>query len=431
MSHAQVIASLQSITNGRHVMLFQMEISVDFEFSIGYFRAMKNQIKQEANTIFRKVVELRRSIHQYPELAFEEHRTAELVARTLKSLGIEVESGVAKTGVVGLLRGKLQGKCVALRADMDALPIEEQNNVSFKSKIPGKMHACGHDVHTATLLGAAMILSRIRDELNGTVKFIFQPSEEKNPGGAGFMIKEGVLENPKVETIFGLHVFAQADVGKVGFCPGPMGASADELYITIKGKGGHGAYPHLAVDPVIVAAEVVLALQKVVSRNIDPLQPCVLTIGKIQGGTTTNVIPDEVKLFGTLRAMNEEWRRKSWTLIEQTIKGITSAAGAKYELEIDKGYPVLVNNPDVTAFAKTASAEFLGKRNVFHAEPAMGAEDFSYYLQKVPGTFFRLGVRNKKKGIVHNPHTAHFNVDEEAMKVGSGVLAYLAYEYLK
>lgn len=412
-------------------MICQQEIFVDFELAFGYFRIMKNQITHEADIVFRKVVQLRRLIHQHPELGFEERRTSRLVARTLKSLANEVKVGVAKTGVVGLLHGKRSNKCVALRADMDALPIQEEGDAVYKSKIPGRMHACGHDVHTATVLGAAMILARIRDQLNGTVKFIFQPSEEKNPGGASVMIKEGVLEHPKVDAIFGFHVYPDADVGKVGFCPGPEGASADELYITIKGEGGHGAYPHLVVDPVVVAAEVVLGLQKVVSRNIDPLQPCVLTIGKIEGGTTTNVIPGEVRLAGTLRVMNERWRKRGWAIIERTIRGIARASGATYQLDINRGYPVLVNDPKITAFAETASVELLGRRSVFDAQPSMGAEDFAYYLQNVPGTFFKLGIRNKKKDIVHHIHTSRFDVDEEAMRIGSGLLAYLAYEYLR
>jgi amidohydrolase len=390
----------------------------------------KDHILREASRIFPRMVKIRRTIHQYPELGFEEHRTARLVATTLRSVGLRVEENVAGTGVVGLLAGGRKGPVVAIRGDMDALPIQEQNTVAYRSRVKGKMHACGHDVHTSIVLGTAMVLSSIKDRLSGSVKFIFEPSEEKNPPGARELIKAGVLMNPRVDVVFGLHVFARAETGKLGFRPGPMMAAADEVHITIKGKGGHGALPHLTVDPVVVAAEVVVALQKIVSRFTNPFHPRVLTIGKIEGGTAQNVIPDQVQIAGTLRTMDESERKEAHAMIFRTVKGVTLSSGAKFELGIVEGAPVLYNDPKVTRFAMEAGRAYAGAKNVFIAEPVMGGESFGYFLQQIPGTLFRLGIANKRKGIIHDLHTPCFNVDEEAMKTGAGFLAYLAQQYL-
>ncbi len=394
--------------------------------------SITDKIFQLADKYFPKVVSIRRKIHQYPELAFEEYKTSKLVAQTLKSLGLKVETGIAKTGVVGILEGnaKQKGmvKVVALRADMDALPIQEQTNLPFASKVPGKMHACGHDVHTAMLLGSAMILKELKAQFSGIVKFIFQPSEEKNPGGASLMIKDGVLNNPKVDLIFGLHVRPDAEPGKVFIKEGPLMASSDEIYIKIKGRGGHSARPHFTIDPIVIASEIVLALQKITSRFFDPIEPRVLTIGSIHAGTATNIIPDEVKISGTLRTMNEEWRKKAWTMIEQIVRGITSAYGAEYEIKISKGYPVLVNEPKATEFAKERAIELLGKNRILEAKAVMGAEDFAYYLQKVPGCFIWLGAGSKNSK--HDIHSSKFAINEEAMKFGSSLLAYLAISAL-
>lgn len=387
--------------------------------------------QRTAREIFPKLVDIRRSIHAHPELGFEEVRTSALVAKTLRSLGLKVQTGVAGTGVVGLLEGKKRGPVVAIRGDMDALPITELNRVPYRSKISGRMHACGHDAHTTMALGAAMLLAPLKKELEGSVKFIFEPSEERNPPGAQELIKAGVLENPRVDAIFGLHVFARAEAGKVGFRAGPMMASADEFYVVIKGKGGHGALPHLTIDPVVVAAELIIALQKVVSRGINPFHPGVLTIGKIEGGTAQNIIPDEVRLAGTLRSMDERWRKNAQRLIQRTVKGVTSAAGARYSLEIREGAPVLINDPRLTQFASSMCSEYIGARNVFTVEPVMGGESFGYFLKEVPGTFFRLGIANRKRGIVHDIHTARFNIDEQSLKIGAGFLAYLADQYLQ
>lgn len=392
---------------------------------------LREHILAASTRAFPKVVALRRAIHKNPELAFEEVQTAALVLKTLRGLGIPAKGGIAKTGVVGLITGGSPGPCVALRADMDALPIVEQTKLPYASRNHGVMHACGHDGHTAMALGAAMVLSELRKELKGSVKLLFQPSEERNPGGAPGMIEAGVLANPRVVAIFGQHVLSHADAGTVGFCSGPMMASADELYITIRGKGGHGAKPHVAVDPIVTAAQVVLALQTIVSRRIDPFQQCVVTIGKISGGTTTNIIPDEVKLVGTVRAMNEKVRAQIHREIERIIRGVTSAAGATFTLEFSKGYPVLENDSVITAFAQDSAKRLLGAKRVFHAAPLMGAEDFAYFLQRVPGTFFRLGIRKPGATNAADIHQATFTIDERALLTGTATMAFLAADYLR
>ena len=389
---------------------------------------LQDKIKKLADKYFDEVVKLRRTIHSNPELAFEEHETSKLVASTLEKYGVEVKRGVAKTGILGTLKGKGKGKIVALRSDMDALPILEATGLPFASKNQGKMHACGHDAHTAIGLGAAMILSELRDEFSGEVRFLFQPSEEKNPGGAPFMIEEGALEG--VDEIYGLHVIAQNDAGTVGFCEGEMMASADELYITIKGKSGHGARPQFAIDPIVASAQVILALQTLVSRNLDPFKQGVITIGSVHGGFAPNIIPEEVKLVGTLRSMTKEWRDYAHTRVKEITEGICAAAGATCDVLIDKGYPVLRNEPAKTIFAEDCARELFGSDNVFTADRLMGAEDFAYYLEKVPGTFYRLGIRNLKQGIIADIHNDHFTIDEEALKTGIAMQAYLAVKAL-
>jgi amidohydrolase len=390
--------------------------------------AITERIRILANKYFDEVVKLRRTIHANPELAFEEHETAKLVAASLEKSGVSVRNGVAKTGIIGTLKGKGKGKVVALRSDMDALPILEATGLPFASKNQGKMHACGHDAHTAIGLGAAMILSELRDELNGEVRFLFQPSEEKNPGGAPYMIEDGALDG--VDEIYGLHVIAQHDAGTVGFCEGEMMASADELYITIKGKSGHGARPHFAIDPVVTSAQVILGLQTLISRNLDPFSQGVITIGSIHGGFAPNIIPEDVKLVGTLRSMTKEWRDYAHKRVKEITEGICAAAGASCDVLIDKGYPVLRNEPSKTLFAEECARELFGSDQVFKAERLMGAEDFAYYLEKVPGTFYRLGIRNKKQGITADIHNDHFTIDEEALRNGIAMQAYLAAKAL-
>lgn len=372
----------------------------------------------------KEIISLRREIHKYPELAFEEFRTSALIYNKLKKLKPDSLQKMSVTGVVALL-GNKKGKCAGLRADIDALPIHEKTGLPFASKNPGKMHACGHDTHTAMLYGAALILNSMRDEINGRVKLIFQPAEEKNPGGASIMIKDGVLENPKVDAIFGQHVIVDEPAGNLGFYPGVMMASQDELYITIYGKQAHGAKPHMAIDPIVIASQAILAIQTIVSRNSSPYDPLVITIGKIEGGTATNIIPSEVRLAGTIRTLNEKLRKKCLKIIDRTLKGITQSAGAKYKFEISPGYPELINDKEHTEFAEKAAIEFTGKKNVFEAEKLMGAEDFAYYLKKVPGTFYRIGVGNTT-----DIHTPTINIDEKTLHHGAGFLAYLAIKYL-
>jgi amidohydrolase len=387
------------------------------------------KIKHLADKYFDEVVTLRRTIHANPELAFEELETSNLVAKTLEKQGVSVKRSVAKTGLIGTLKGKNGGKVIALRSDMDALPILEATGLPFASKNQGKMHACGHDAHTAIGLGAAMILSEMKDELHGEVRFLFQPSEEKNPGGASFMIEDGALDG--VDEIYGLHVIAQHDAGTVGFCEGEMMASADEIYITIKGKSGHGARPHYAIDPIVTSAQVILALQTLISRNLDPFKQGVITIGSIHGGFAPNIIPEEVKLVGTLRSMTKQWREYAHKRVKEITEGICSAMGATCEVIIDKGYPVLRNDFVKTVFAEGCAQELFGHDRVFKAERLMGAEDFAYYLEKVPGTFYRLGIRNQKQGITADIHNDHFTIDEEALRTGIAMQAYLAVKALE
>ncbi len=376
-----------------------------------------------------RLVEIRRAIHANPELAFEEFETARLAASVLEQAGIETRTGVATTGVVGLIRGG-EGPCVALRGDMDALPIQEETGLAFASQNPGRMHACGHDTHTTMALGAALILAELRDSLPGSVKVLLQPSEEKIPGGAPEMIDQGALEEPHVEAIFGQHVAPMIDAGHVGFCPGTMMASADELYITIRGTGGHGAMPHLSVDPILTACEVVTSLQKIVSRTLDPFRPGVLTIGRIEGGTTTNIIPDEVRLEGTFRAMDEGWRRATHERIARVVAGVCEGSGCTYDLEIRLGYPALENDPWATGFARDAARELLGADHVYAHPPIMAAEDFAYYLQKIPGTFWWIGAGSREQGCQGGLHNSRFTPDESILPLGSALLAWVAYRYL-
>ncbi|MCK4404259.1 MAG: amidohydrolase [candidate division Zixibacteria bacterium] len=389
------------------------------------------KIKNISNRILPSLVKLRRELHQYPELAFNEFKTSERVVRELKKLGIRVKKGIAKTGVVGVLDVKKKGETVALRADMDALPLTEQTDLKYKSKNKGVMHACGHDVHMSCVIGAATALSELKDELNGNVKFIFQPSEEVPPGGAKPMIRAGVLKNPNVSGIFGLHCDSSIRVGKIGVREGPFMAQADNFDIVISGTGGHGARPHDGVDAIVVAAQVIQALQTIPSRKISPVEPVVISVGKIEGGTARNIICDRVVLRGTARSLNKEVARKIPHLLKNIISGITKSAGASFELNYSPGYPVLINHPQATDLARTVISEMFGRQAIFEIKkPMMGAEDFAYYLQKIPGSFLRLGIRNPKKNAVYPWHHPKFTVDEDAIKIGTSVLAGLAFDFL-
>jgi len=386
---------------------------------------MVDKIKSLAGQYAPEFIEVRHHLHAHPELSYQEFETSKFVQQKLQDFGIPYEIK-ATTGVVGLIKGKNPDqRIIALRADMDALPIKEENSVGYRSLNEGVMHACGHDVHTTCLLGAAKILQELRNEWEGTVKLIFQPGEEKNPGGASLLIKEGVLENPKPSAIFGLHVHPGLAVGKMSFREGKVMASADELYMTIKGKGGHAASPHLCIDPILIASHLIIALQQVISRNNNPHNPSVLSITSIKGGTTTNVIPDEVKLKGTFRAMDEEWRFRAHELIRNLATGLVTSMGGTIDLLIDVGYPSVYNNESLNELAKQKAADFIGRENVEETEKRMGAEDFGYYSQQIPGCFFRLGVMNREKGIVSGVHTPTFNIDESAIETGIGMMAWL------
>jgi amidohydrolase len=383
--------------------------------------ALKELTKQYAPLL----TSIRHHLHAHPELSFKEFETSKYIGEQLEAWNIPYKR-IAGTGIEALIEGNDPSyKTLAIRADMDALPITEENNVEYKSQNVGVMHACGHDVHTTCLLGASKILKDNQQQLKGTIKLIFQPGEERNPGGASIMIKEGVLDNPKPEGIIALHVHPGLSVGKLSFRKGLIMASADEIYITIKGKGGHAAAPHQTVDTILVASQIIVSLQQIVSRNNNPFTPSVLSICSFQGGNTTNVIPSEVKLMGTFRTMDEGWRYKAHELIEREVKNIAVAMGAEADVHIDVGYPAVYNNEQLTEKATILAKEFFGENNVEETELRMGAEDFGFYAQKLPACFFRLGVRNEVKDIVHNVHTSRFNIDETALQYGAGIMAWL------
>jgi amidohydrolase len=387
---------------------------------------VKNKIKELASEYQKEFIAIRHHLHAHPELSFYEFKTSEYIQQKLAEWNINYKV-LATTGVVGIIEGREPGsKVIALRADMDALPIKELNDVEYKSANDGVMHACGHDVHTTCLLGAAKILNELKEEWAGTIKLIFQPGEEKNPGGASLLIKEGVLENPTPDAIFALHVNPSLSVGKLSFRSGMVMASADEIYITIKGKGGHAAAPHLTSDTILVASQLVVNLQQVISRMNDPFNPSVLSITSIQGGNTTNVIPSEVKLIGTFRAMNESWRFKAHDLIKSICKHTAEIGRAEIDVHIDVGYPFVLNNQRLTEMAKRKAEEFAGAENVEETEMRMGAEDFAFYSHLLPACFFRLGVGNIGKKITSGVHTPHFNIDENAIEIGMGIMAWLA-----
>ncbi|MCE3295118.1 MAG: amidohydrolase [Crocinitomicaceae bacterium] len=379
------------------------------------------QIKSRAEAIFPKVKALREHLHQYPELSYQEFETSKFVQEKLREIGISDIQIMAETGVIAMIRGKQHSgnqPCIALRADLDALPINEENTASYISRNPGVMHACGHDVHTSILLGAAEILYALRDELPHPVKLVFQPGEEKNPGGASLLIAEGVLQNPPVKEMYALHVFPELEAGKLGFREGLYMASCDEIYMTIHGKGGHGATPHLCIDPIMIGATLITQLQQIVSRKCDPKIPCVLSFGHFEGIGATNVIPSKVHIKGTFRTMNEEWREQAWEEIKKQATAIVESQGGKLDLEISKGYPYLENDPATTQKIRSKAEAFLGGGNVIELPIRLTSEDFSFYSQQVPVSFFRLGVRNEAKNIVHGVHHPRFDIDAEALKTG-------------
>ena len=392
---------------------------------------LQAHIRKAASDLLPHITFVRRHLHAHPELSFEEFKTAAFVDEQLKSMGITDVQTLANTGRVATIKGRNpEKKVVALRADMDALPIQELNNVPYKSGNNGVMHACGHDVHTSSLLGAANILNGLKDSFEGTVKLVFQPGEEKLPGGASLMIKEGVLKNPVVNSMFGQHVMPFLPAGKVGFRSGLYMASTDEIYVTVKGKGGHGAMPHLNIDTVMITAQMLTALQQVVSRGANPTVPSVLSFGKVIANGATNVIPDEVYLEGTFRTLDENWRKEAHQLMLKIANGVAESLGGSVEFNIMKGYPFLKNDEHLTAKAKQAAIDYLGEENVVDLDIWMAAEDFSFYSQEVPACFYRLGTRNEVRGITSSVHTPTFDIDESALEVGMGLMAWQAIKEL-
>jgi amidohydrolase len=377
-------------------------------------------IKGKSIALYEKVKNYREHLHQHPELSYQEVETMRFVSEKLTQLGISHETGVGGTGVVALIQSEkhLGKSCIALRADLDALPISEENEVPYKSKVTGVMHACGHDVHTAILLGAAEILNEIKDDLPFPVKLIFQPGEEKNPGGATYMIRDKVLENPRVDKMYALHVFPDLPVGELGFHAGRYMASCDEIYITINGKGGHGATPHQCIDPIVIGANIILQLQQLVSRKCDPKIPCVLSFGHFEALGATNIIPSKAILKGTFRTMDENWREQALKLVEQQVRDIAVAHGATVDIEISKGYPCVENDIALTNELAIKAKELIGNDKVHDLPIRLTSEDFAFYSQLVPACFFRLGVRNEEKGIVYGVHHPRFDIDSEALVLG-------------
>ncbi len=389
--------------------------------------SLKDKIKALASSYAGEVIEIRRHLHRHPELSFREFDTARFIAGKLSEYGITYQDKVAGTGIVGLISGKgPSGRVVALRADMDALPIQEKNEAAYRSLNDGVMHACGHDAHMACLLGAAKILQEISDDFGGTVKLIFQPSEESYPGGAKVMIDEGVLKNPEPEVIFGQHVFPEMETGRIGMRPGKYMASTDEVFITVKGRGGHAAIPDKVIDPVLIASHIVVALQQIVSRRSSPVMPTVVSFGKIWSEGRTNIIPDEVKLEGIIRTFDEDWRREIKEQIKTIACGLAESMGGSCEVFIDQGYPALVNDVDLTRRTWQHATDYLGSSYVESLEMRMTAEDFSYYAREIPACFFRLGTRNEKMGITSNLHAATFDIDERSLETGMGIMAWFA-----
>nr|WP_293834849.1 M20 family metallopeptidase [uncultured Arsenicibacter sp.] len=393
---------------------------------------MLDSIKSLAKQYAADSIATRRHLHANPELSFHEYNTARYVAEQLKALGLTPQEGVANTGVVALIEGTKapSGRVVGLRADMDALPILEANDVSYKSTVDGVMHACGHDVHTASLLGTARILNVLRDQFEGTVKLVFQPAEEKAPGGASLMIKDGVLENPAPGSMLGQHVAPNIPVGKIGFREGMYMASTDELYLTVKGKGGHGAMPDQLIDPVLIASHIIVSLQQIISRNRKPANPSVLSFGRFIADGVTNVIPNEVTIQGTFRCMDEEWREDGLRRMQKMAEGIAEAMGARCDFEVVRGYPYLKNHPELTRRTRAAAVDYMGESNVVDLDLWMAGEDFAFYSQVVDSCFYRLGTRNEARGIVSGVHTPTFDIDEAALETGPGLMAWLAVQEL-
>jgi amidohydrolase len=379
-----------------------------------------------------EITGIRRHLHMNPELSFMETGTSAYICDKLKSAGIVFKAGIAKTGIVATIKGNQPGnKVIALRADMDALPIEELNNTSYKSVNPGVMHACGHDAHSASLIGTAIILEKLKESFGGTIMLIFQPGEEKAPGGATLMLNEGIFESIRPNLILAQHVMPSMKSGTAGFRPGAIMASSDEIYITIRGKGGHAATPNRVNDTVLAASQVIISLQQVVSRHANPFSPTVLSFGKVIANGAVNVIPSEVRIEGTLRTMDEKWRKKAIEKITHISQSVAGSMGTTCDLNIAGGYPVLKNDPEVTSRSMNFASEFLGKDQIATLDPRMTAEDFAFYANIIPATFYRLGTADPEKEISSDLHTPNFDIDENSLKTGMGLMAYMAIRHLQ
>jgi amidohydrolase len=390
-----------------------------------------NQIKKLSKELAPEITQIRRHLHMHPELSYLEKETSEYISQILDKAGIVYRKGIVKTGILAKISGQLEGKkVVALRAELDALPIEEMNDIAYKSVNQGIMHACGHDAHSASLIGTAMILDKLKHRFGGTIILVFQPGEEKAPGGAKLMLDQGIFNDVKPDLILAQHAMPSMASGTAGFCQGTYMASSDELYITIKGRGGHAAMPHQITDTVLAASQIIVALQQIVSRNADPFSPTVLSFGKIRADGAVNVIPSEVFLEGTFRTMNDRWKKEAHRQMKKIAQSIATGMGATCEFNIVEGYPVLYNDPGITALSKEHACKFLGDKKVLNLEPRMTAEDFAFFAQQIPATFYRLGVSNAKKGISADLHSPFFDIDEEALETGMGLMAYLAVRHL-
>jgi amidohydrolase len=390
---------------------------------------MSNAVKEKIADMKDWLIETRRTLHMNPELGFEEVETSRLIAKYLEKFGLQVKTGMAKTGVIGLLKGGKPGKTVAIRADMDALPMEEANQVPYRSKVKGKMHACGHDAHVTILLGVARLFSSMGNQVQGNIKWVFQPAEEGG-GGGRVLTEEGVLENPKVDAIFGAHLFPDLKIGRVGIHEKEGLAATDRFVIKMIGSGAHGAYPHLSRDPIVAVGHLIAQINTIVSRNISPLDSAVITIGKVSGGTAFNIIPDEAEILGTVRSLTQKVRGELKSRMEQVTQGVAKSFGLDSHFDFQYGYPALVNDPEMSRLVAAACAKGIGKENVEFIRPSMGGEDFAYYLEKVPGSFFRLGCRNEAKGIVNPFHSSRFDIDEDVLPFGVEMFARIIDEYL-
>jgi amidohydrolase len=393
---------------------------------------LRDRINQLAGQYFKDIVGIRRHLHQHPELSFEEVETSLYIQEQLNSSGIPFKKGYAGTGIAGWINGRSdKGMTLALRADMDALPVHEKNNLPFKSRNEGKMHACGHDLHMSALLGASRILQSMRDDFDGRILLIFQPAEEKLPGGANLMLKDGVFAEGLPDLIIGQHVMPNLEAGKIGYRPGKYMASTDEIYLTVKGRGGHAAMPWQLVDPVLIAAHIVVALQQVVSRHANPAIPSVLSFGSVEAAGATNIIPSEVKMAGTFRTMNEVWRKEAHEKIAKMARSIAESMGGTCEVDIQHGYPVLYNHEEYTRRAVSYSKQLLGEKNVVDLELRMTAEDFAYFAEKIPGVFYRFGITDADYKYTSPLHSSGFMADEGSLKTAMTNMAYLAMCFLK